>query len=64
MWIAKDWSDYRILDCGGGEKVEKWADYTLVRPDPQAIWNRTEGVKAWDKANPIYHLSKSGGGQW
>ncbi len=64
MWIAKDWSDYRILDCGGGEKVEKWADYTLVRPDPQAIWNRTEGVKAWDKANAIYHRSKSGGGQW
>lgn len=64
MWIANDWSDYRILDCGGGEKVEKWADYTLVRPDPQAIWNRTQGVKAWDKSNAIYHRSKSGGGQW
>lgn len=64
MWIENDWSDYRILDCGGGEKVEKWADYTLVRPDPQAIWNRTNNIKAWDKANAIYHRSKSGGGQW
>ncbi len=64
MWIANDWLDYRILDCGGGEKVEKWADYTLVRPDPQAIWNRTDSVKEWDKANAIYHRSKSGGGQW
>ena len=64
MWIANDWLDYRILDCGGGEKVEKWADYTLVRPDPQAIWNRTDNVKEWDKANAIYHRSKSGGGQW
>ena len=64
MWIANDWLDYRILDCGGGEKVEKGADYTLVRPDPQAIWNRTDNVKEWDKANAIYHRSKSGGGQW
>lgn len=64
MWIANDWLDYRILDCGGGEKVEKWADYTLVRPDPQVIWNRTDNVKEWDKANAIYHRSKSGGGQW
>ena len=64
MWIANDWLDYRILDCGSGEKVEKWADYTLVRPDPQAIWNRTDNVKEWDKANAIYHRSKSGGGQW
>lgn len=64
MWIAKDWVDYKILDCGGGEKVETWGDYTLVRPDPQAIWNKTDSIKAWKTANAFYHRSKSGGGQW
>ena len=64
MWIANDWLDYRILDCGGGEKVEKWADYTLVRQDPKEIWNRKNNVKEWNKANAINHGSKSAGGQW
>ena len=39
MWIADGWEDYELLDCGKGEKLERWGSYTLVRPDPQAIWN-------------------------
>ena len=39
MWIAKDWKDYELLDCGGGEKLERWDRQVLVRPDPQAIWD-------------------------
>ena len=38
MWIADQWQDYELLDCGGGEKLERWDKQYLVRPDPQAIW--------------------------
>ena len=38
MWIADQWQDYQLLDCGGGEKLERWDKQYLVRPDPQAIW--------------------------
>ena len=43
MWISSDWKDYELLDCGGGERLERWGKYLLVRPDPQAIW-RPEGT--------------------
>ena len=39
MWIADNWKDYEILDCSGGEKLERWGNYLLVRPDPQVIWD-------------------------
>ncbi|MBS7224109.1 MAG: class I SAM-dependent methyltransferase [Clostridiaceae bacterium] len=64
MWIANNWSDYAVLDCGGGEKVERWGKQILVRPDPQAIWPKIETESAWKRANAVYHRSKSGGGQW
>lgn len=64
MWIANNWSDYAVLDCGGGEKVERWGPHILVRPDPQAIWPKIDSVNAWKRAGAIYHRSKSGGGQW
>ena len=38
MWIADGWKDYELLSCGGGEKLERWDNQILVRPDPQAIW--------------------------
>ncbi len=64
MWIADQWKDYAVLDCGGGEKLERWKDKILVRPDPQAIWPRTQSCKLWDKPNAVYHRSKAGGGYW
>lgn len=64
MNIAKDWQDYEIIDMANGEKLERWADYVLVRPDPQIIWNKKSFPKEWEKANAKYHRSKQGGGSW
>lgn len=64
MWIAENWKDYEVLDCSGGEKLERWGDYTLVRPDPQVIWNTPKTLKGWTKMNGHYHRSAKGGGEW
>ena len=64
MWLADKWEDYRLLDCGRGEKLERWGDYTLVRPDPQAIWDTPRTDPAWRHPSARYARSSSGGGQW
>lgn len=64
MWIANQWKDYTLLDCGEGEKVERWGNKVLVRPDPQAIWPRSPHSRAWDKPDAVYRRSNSGGGHW
>lgn len=64
MWIADHWKDYAVLDCGGGEKIERWGNQILQRPDPQAIWPRDKDCKIWNKPNAIYHRSNAGGGKW
>ena len=64
MWIADQWRDYELLDCGNGEKLERWGDQYLVRPDPQAIWATPRRNPAWRRANARYLRSQSGGGHW
>lgn len=64
MWVSKDWKDYKILDCGDGEKVEFWGKYSLVRPDPQAIWRKSDNNKHWNKSDAVYNRSSTGGGKW
>ena len=64
MWIADNWKDYEVLDTTGGEKLERWGDYILVRPDPQVIWNTPHDHKGWKKKNGHYHRSTKGGGEW
>ena len=64
MWIADNWKDYEVLDCSQGEKLERWGKYTLVRPDPQVIWNTPRRHTGWKKKNAHYHRSKKGGGEW
>ncbi len=64
MWIADKWKDYEVLDCSGGEKLERWNNYILLRPDPQVIWNTPKTIKQWEKLNAHYHRSKKGGGEW
>lgn len=62
MKIAQNWKDYECLDAGNGEKLERWNNIVLRRPDPQAVWNTEH--KGWNKADAVYHRSKSGGGSW
>ena len=64
MWIADGWKDYEIIDTSDGEKLERWGDYLLVRPDPQVIWDTPRKNSGWKKMNGHYHRSKKGGGEW
>ena len=64
MWVADGWKDYELIDCGRGEKLERWADQLLVRPDPQAIWNTPRTHKGWKHNSGRYARSSTGGGAW
>ncbi len=64
MWIADNWKDYEVIDTSSGEKLERWGDYFLVRPDPQVIWNTDKKHIGWKKPNGHYHRSNKGGGEW
>ena len=63
MRATKDFKDYELIDCSGGEKLERWGDVTLVRPDPQVLWETPRGPR-WKSCNAHYHRSQSGGGRW
>lgn len=63
LLLATDWQDYALLDAGDGMKCERWGDYTLVRPDPQIIWPRRNGM-VWSDWDAFYHRSEKGGGRW
>ena len=64
MRIADGWNDYEVIDCSQGEKLERWGDYLLVRPDPQVIWDTPKKHRGWKKMNGHYHRSSKGGGEW
>ena len=64
MFTADKWKSYRLIDADGGERLEKWGDYTLIRPDPQIIWKGERKNPLWKKADGIYSRSRSGGGDW
>ena len=64
MIIANNWKDYEIIDMANGEKLERWKDIILVRPDPQIIWKNESFPNKWKNANAVYRRSSSGGGTW
>lgn len=64
MWLADQWKEYEVIDCSDGEKLERWGRYTLLRPDPQVIWQTKKEDRRWKKLNAHYHRSKKGGGEW
>ncbi len=64
MFTAENWNDYEVIDTSCGEKLERWGEYLLVRPDPQVIWNTKKVHEGWRKRNGHYHRSAKGGGEW
>ena len=64
MWKSDGWKDYELIDCGGGERLERWGKYILVRPDPQAIWATPRKNPLWRRADGRYARSSTGGGAW
>lgn len=63
MRFSADWKDFELIDASGGEKLERWGDVLLARPDPQVIWHTPKGGR-WDKTDARYHRSAEGGGNW
>ena len=64
MRVADKWQDYELIDCSCGERLERWGNVTLIRPDPQVIWKTPKKNPLWKNADAIYHRSQSGGGKW
>lgn len=64
MWIAKNWKDYEVIETSKGEKLERWGEFLLVRPDPQVLWKSEKKSPLWKKKNGHYHRSAKGGGEW
>lgn len=64
MRVAESWQDYELLDCSNGERLERWGEYILIRPDPQIIWTNEQKSSFWRRANARYLRSSTGGGRW
>lgn len=64
MRYTSNWKDYELLDCSSGERLERWGNVTLIRPDPQVVWKTPKNHPAWRRADAVYHRSNSGGGNW
>ena len=64
MWYSENWKEYELLDCSDGQRLERWGEYTLIRPDPQVIWKDVKRHPAWKKADASYKRSSGGGGAW
>ena len=61
MFLAANWKEYEVIDASAGEKLERWGDFILLRPDPQVIWTTPKHASAWKKLNAHYHRSSKGG---
>lgn len=64
MRISENWKDYELIDCSAGERLERWGDIILIRPDPQVIWNTPKNSRLWSDAHARYNRSSTGGGSW
>ena len=61
---AANWKDYELIDTSAGERLERWGNIILIRPDPQIIWDTPQSSPLWKQAHARYHRSQTGGGNW
>ncbi len=59
-----NWIDYELIDTSSGEKLERWGNIILIRPDPQIIWESEKTNPLWKNAHARYKRASTGGGQW
>ncbi len=59
-----NWKDYELIDTSGGERLERWGNVVLIRPDPQILWDTPKENPLWEQADARYHRSQTGGGNW
>lgn len=66
MFLSDKWNDYELIDASSGEKLERWKNVVLVRPDPQVVWsiNHSDKSPKWSKTDARYNRSSTGGGEW
>ncbi len=64
MRAATQWEDYELIDATSGNRLERWGQTLLVRPDPQVLWKTPQRSPLWEKANAVYHRAATGGGKW
>ena len=64
MWTSDKWEDYELIDCSSGERLERWGNRILIRPDPQVIWDTPRRDRRWREADARYQRSGTGGGAW
>ena len=64
IWVSDQWKEYEVLVTSEGERLERWGMYTLVRPDPQVIWNTPKVHPGWKNYDARYLRSNTGGGRW
>ena len=64
MRYSKELNEYELLDMANGEKLERWGNYILIRPDPQIVWPNKTNEALWSKAHARYIRSSTGGGHW
>ena len=64
MRVFQDWKEYTLIDCSAGERLERWGEQVLIRPDPQVIWQTPKTHPLWRDPHAIYHRASTGGGQW
>ena len=64
MRPADTWKDYELLDATDGNRLERWGETILIRPDPQVVWKTPKQSPLWAKADAVYHRSNQGGGEW
>ena len=64
MWISDNWTEYEVIDASDGDRLERWGNYILVRPDPQVIWSTPKTDPRWRRYDARYTRSNTGGGRW